>query len=172
MRLDKTAKDEPDQENPEEMVRRAFSRCSNFPDDKFGVLGLAQGLKRASSRTGVPMERIVAECADTSVYCPTDADLLTVARGIRDASKRAVQRDPWEDWKREPSAPFDMHGYDHAQAAQRHRERDALWTAAKGLGMFRNGDWAPYGVICAALREAGYPKTPYQGEMLTAWEKC
>lgn len=68
---------------PEEIVMRAFARCQNFPKERIGVLGLAQGLRVASDKFGVPMERIVSSCVSESPFCPTDYDLMNVARGMR-----------------------------------------------------------------------------------------
>ena len=76
----------------EEMVTRAFSRCSNFPKERIGVQGLADGLKLAAKRFGVPPSRIVAECAETSGYCPTDADMIGVARSLRPADPEPSPR--------------------------------------------------------------------------------
>ncbi len=69
-------------EGPEDLVTRAFSRCSNWPKERLGIIGLAQALKKVSDRIGVPMTAIVARCAESSPYCPTDADLLTAARDV------------------------------------------------------------------------------------------
>lgn len=76
----KTEDNEP--EGPEELVVRAFSRCSNYPKGRAGVLGLAQGLRLAADRFGVPMTTIVTECVEVSAFCPTDHDLLEVARAL------------------------------------------------------------------------------------------
>jgi hypothetical protein len=38
---------------------------------------------QAAAMVGVDPEKIIAECAVSSQYCPTDAELLSVARGIR-----------------------------------------------------------------------------------------
>jgi hypothetical protein len=70
---------------PEDLVIRAFSRCQNYPKERAGVLGLAQGLATAAARYGVTAEAIVRECVESSVFCPTDTDLLNVARGMRPA---------------------------------------------------------------------------------------
>lgn len=61
----------------------AFTRCMNYPKDEDGVAALARGLMWAASSTDIPMHRIVEECCRISMYCPTDADMLTVARDIR-----------------------------------------------------------------------------------------
>ena len=84
---------ETEQEYPEEMVIRAFSRCQNYPKERAGVLGLAQGLRAASDRFGVPMADIIRECVESSSYCPTDTDLLAVARGLTARDQPALK--PW-----------------------------------------------------------------------------
>lgn len=65
----------------------SFQRCMNYPKDELGVIALARGLVRAQRLTQVLMERIVSECLETSMYCPTDADFMTVARDIRGPNK-------------------------------------------------------------------------------------
>ncbi len=61
----------------------AFQRCMNYPKNEDGILALAQGLVKASDTTGVYMRKIVDECLESSMYCPTDADMLAVARDCR-----------------------------------------------------------------------------------------
>jgi len=72
---------------PEELVI-TFSRCANYPKDRAGILALAQGLVKASRITGVPMRAIVDRCTEISQWCPTDSDLLSVAREIQPAVTR------------------------------------------------------------------------------------
>ncbi len=67
----------------EELVMRAFSRCQNFPKERVGVLGLAQGLQGASDKFMVPMSSIIAACVRESTFCPTDHDLMNIARGMQ-----------------------------------------------------------------------------------------
>lgn len=78
---------ETEENGPEELVVRAFSRCQNYPKERAGVLGLAQGLRSASDRFLVPMSVIIAECIESSTFCPTDHDLLEVARALRQSEK-------------------------------------------------------------------------------------
>ena len=97
--------DDEETQDPMELIA-AFSRCQNWPADDFGRISLAQGLRRASERTGVPMLRIVEECGETSRFCPTDADLFTVAQGLKgpDPVEDLYPRDDAADkrsWKRE-----------------------------------------------------------------------
>jgi hypothetical protein len=71
-----------DEVTPMELVA-AFARCSNYPRDSEGILMLAQGLKRASTASGVAMEAIVRRCTESSVFCPTDFDLFKVAEELK-----------------------------------------------------------------------------------------
>ncbi len=80
------------EDSTEEMVTRAFSRCQNGPKERIGIKGLADALTRAADRFGVPAARIVAECAESSQYCPTDADLINVARGLKPAEPEQTSR--------------------------------------------------------------------------------
>ncbi len=59
-----------------------LSRTKNYPRDINGLNFLAEGLTRAAGSTGVDPSRIVKACAAASEWCPTDADLLSVARDI------------------------------------------------------------------------------------------
>jgi hypothetical protein len=77
----KLTEEEQDETAPEELVA-AFSRCSNYPKDKEGVLFLAQGLRKAATASGTQMAAIVARCQELSQYCPTDYDLLQVANEL------------------------------------------------------------------------------------------
>lgn len=70
-----------DEAIPEEQVA-AFARCPNYPRDENGVLFLAQGLRKAATRHGLRMSAIVEECLTTSGYCPTDLDMMNVARSL------------------------------------------------------------------------------------------
>ena len=80
------------EDGAEEMVTRAFSRCQNWPKERIGIKGLAEALTRAATRFGVSEARIVAECAESSQYCPTDADLINIARGLRPAEPEKTSR--------------------------------------------------------------------------------
>jgi len=69
------------QATPFELIA-TFQRCPNFPKDELGTIALAQGLAKAARETGVEMQAIVERCCEISKFCPTDADLLVVARDI------------------------------------------------------------------------------------------
>lgn len=75
---------------PEDLVVRAFSRCSNYPKEREGVLGLAQGLRKAATRFKIAMEAIVEACTEASTYCPTDSDLINVARALKPQAEKQV----------------------------------------------------------------------------------
>ena len=81
--LERASRGETETDEPEELVIRAFSRCGNYPKERAGVLGLAQGLLKASEKFHVPMQRIIQECIESSTFCPTDHDLLEVARALK-----------------------------------------------------------------------------------------
>ena len=71
-----------DTENPVLLVA-AFQRAPNYPRDDNGVRAMAAGLKRAADEAGVSMRSIVNRCLVESPRCPTDAEFLGVARGLR-----------------------------------------------------------------------------------------
>jgi len=82
--------DKHDDLTPEDLCRQAFMRCSNWPSDPLGQIGLAQGLKIASDRSGISQADIVTRCRETSPFCPTDADLLRVAAEMKQERERAA----------------------------------------------------------------------------------
>ncbi len=90
----------------QELVAR-FSRCERYPEDKQGINFLADGLERASESAGVSMLEIVEACAAISRFCPTDAELLTVARNIRDEHRREEEskRDQKAEWEKQYGKP-------------------------------------------------------------------
>ena len=59
-----------------------LSRTRNYPKDDNGVMGLAKGLIDASERSQVGAGRIIERCRLDSEFCPTDHDLLMVAREL------------------------------------------------------------------------------------------
>lgn len=156
-------RDEPEQDTPEELVTRAFSRCHNWPREQLGILGLAQGLRRATDRFSVPMEEIVTKCAELSQYCPTDVDMFTVAREIRDAVLRANQPDVTAQWYATYGTPepFDWQKIDHAQVK---RVRDMEREMLAAIRAKYPGEIGWHGMAVAA-RELGYP------DYAAAWEK-
>ncbi len=99
-----------DDRTPGDLIE-CFSRCANFPRTVEGIQFLAQGLAKASSDTGVPMQVIVDACAKASQYCPTDHELLNVGRNIRDELQRQIEskRDLHAEWERlyGPAKAFD-----------------------------------------------------------------
>ena len=86
-----------------DLCRRAFSRCSNWPEDRDGQIGLAEGLKLASDRFHVTEEALIARCREISAFCPTDADLLRVASDMFTASENAKEanRDRESEWRKQ-----------------------------------------------------------------------
>src|SRR5580704_8484617 len=93
--------------SPEELCRQAFSRCSNWPTDRAGQIGLAQGLKQASDRYKISQEDIIAKCREDSSFCPTDHELLRVGADIfrvREAAAEA-KRNQYAEWEKQYGKP-------------------------------------------------------------------
>ncbi len=59
-----------------------LSRTKKYPTDDDGVQHLARGLQQASESASIGAGRIIDRCAQISEWCPTDAELLSVARDI------------------------------------------------------------------------------------------
>ncbi len=134
-----------------------LGRTKNFPRDEDGLNFLADGLIRAACATGANPEQIVMICATTSEWCPTDADLMTIAVQIRDEQKRAkeaLQPSVESQWKAkygEPK-PFDWKALD----------MDRLWMVKEGERIMLERIKAKYpgeltwaGMIAAA-RDLGF----------------
>jgi hypothetical protein len=148
-----------------ELVSR-LSRTKNYPRDEAGVVYLAEGLARAASAAGVDARHIVMVCATTSEWCPTDADLVTIANQIRDEQRRAQEAllpPVTAQWKRkygEPK-PFDWKALD-TDRIKRVKAREAEMLSAIKAKYPGELSWA--GMIQAA-KELGYL------DYAEAWEK-
>jgi hypothetical protein len=105
-RFAKVENDERGEKSVEELVIEAFSRCSNYPKERAGVLGLAQGLRKASDKYRISVEGIVERCAENSPYCPTDAELFSTALSMRDELDRALKEANEKKEKREWEAQY------------------------------------------------------------------
>ena len=146
----------------------AFQRCQNYPKDDFGVQALVQGLATASRETGVQMQDITERCAKISQYCPTDADLLNVARDILADRKRAeeadVERTKRAQWERDcgPARPFDWNSaVDFRRVREVAERRTRLFLEIKKLLHLPTGKWAPLDEMWAAAERLGYHDYAY-----------
>jgi hypothetical protein len=74
------------------IITHKLSRQANFPDTDEGVKDLAKGLQRAVA-LGVSPDRLIEECKRSSPYCPTDWDLMQVARDL-------MPRETWQQPER------------------------------------------------------------------------
>ena len=137
-----------------------FERCSNYPRDERGVQALADGLLAAETAMLVPAAEIVARCARESTFCPTDADLLTVAREIRDEHRRAEQRDETEDWRRiyGPPQPFNIARDFFARANAAHQRDAEMWAKLRQHLKVVDGKWPDWSTMARAARELGYER--------------
>ncbi len=134
-----------------------LGRTKNFPRDEDGLNFLADGLIRAADETGANPEQIVMICATTSEWCPTDADLMTIAGQIRDEQKRAkeaLEPSVETQWKAKYGEPkqFDWKALD----------MDRLWMVKEGERIMLERIKAKYpgeltwaGMIAAA-RDLGF----------------
>ena len=161
--IDRFEDDEPIGEGPEDLVTKAFSRCQNWPKERLGILGLAQGLKKSAERFSVSMEAIVERCAEISQYCPTDADLLTVGRDLRAAIDRSNEPNKEAEWKLQYGAakPFDWTVIDK-EHVKHVRDREAKLIAAIKAKYPGEIGWSG---MAQAARELGYE------DYAKAWER-
>ena len=171
---DDAEKNEPT--SPEELCKQAFSRCSNWPEDYAGQIGLAQGLNRASERFRVSKEDLIEKCRELSAFCPTDADLLRVAGEMFTARQSAFEasRDQITEWRKQygPPKPFDQHGKctccgrDWTEIIKTSTgRRAAKWAALRAHFDVKKGKWPSYRDMAPVARQLGY--TDYA----EAWER-
>lgn len=143
-----------------------LDRTINYPKEFPGVVGLAKGLQKASDSLKIGASLIVDRCAGTSQFCPTDADLINVARdlarldavatGTYDSlagSGNSVAADR-EDWKRQygTPAPFEWRQID-AEKVKRVKDRERQMFSAIKAKYPGELSW---GGMIAAARELGY----------------
>ena len=150
-----------------------FARCRNYPTDQAALLFLAQGLRKASDSTGVAMELIVERCAETSPFCPTDADLFAAGRLIRDEIQRrqASLVDQKAEWREKYGRPepfligkalasVDIHSQKSKDAEMWRRVRTQLHVKAPTC---KDVSWPD---IYHAMDELGYELTNEQRRMM------
>lgn len=174
--------DEPQTAGPEELCRQAFSRCSNWPDDRAGQIGLAQGLKLASERYRITQEELINRCRELSAFCPADADLLKVAAEMFRAREASVEaaRDREAEWKRQYGKPEPNDW--RAEAAKIQSAAKIYWEKwAKMTALLRqecrrrNRPWKAMGageflqLQVWAQQQVGLPITPEQHKELVGW---
>ncbi len=113
-----------------------LSRTKKYPADDEGVMNLAQGLQKASDSTQVGAGRIIERCASISEWCPTDAELLTVARDL--AREDAVANGTYDSMaghssnvnsERQPCAVCENTGWETAYTL--HTPVNGNWKQAK-----------------------------------------
>lgn len=147
-----------------------LSRTNKYPSEEEGVIHLAQALQKASDSTQIGAGRIVDRCASISAWCPTDADLLTVARDLAredavaegtydsmaNAANRAVPISELEKiygppQKIEVSAEMKSRG---AKAQNRHKR---MWKEIREkLKLRHNEDWPSWEKCAEVARSLGY----------------
>jgi len=143
-----------------------LSRTKNYPKDEAGLVGLAEGLIRAAAATGANPQQIVMVCATTSEWCPTDFDLMTVAKQISDEQKRAqeaLEPSLEQQWRKEYGTPkpFDWKALDMDKVRLVKAREKEMFNAIKRK---YPGELDWHGMAQAA-RELGYE------DYAKAWER-
>jgi hypothetical protein len=117
-----------DQKTPLELVEQ-FSRCVNYPRTSEGIVAFAEELQNASEYSGVPMEDIVAKCREVADRAPEYADMLGIAREIKEDRQRKEEAstDKRKEWEREFGQPskFDV-DWSPGEVHKAAREREKL----------------------------------------------
>ncbi len=134
-----------------------LSRTKSYPKDDDGLTFLAEGLMRASAETGANPDQIIMICATTSEWCPTDHDLMTVAKQIRDEQKRAqeaLEPSVESQWRKKYGEPklFDWKALDTEKVkCVKAREREMLRKIKE-----RHPEELSWAGMIEAARELGY----------------
>ena len=145
-----------------------LSRTRNYPSEEAGVSGLARGLQEASNDSGIAADRIVDKCRKDSEFCPTDHDILAVARELaaQDLARKTQQAQDAArvNWPKEygPAKPFAWNEIDQDKVK---RVRDRERTMYREIKAKYPGELSWSG-MAAAARELGYD------DYATAWENA
>jgi hypothetical protein len=147
-----------------------LSRTRNFPQSEDGVKDLAESLDRISEVIGIDPAHLVQLCADTLEFCPSDAEMWTLARDIKEELRRERERtspSQSEQWRRQYGAPqaFDdsqlaAQWYPKVQAKIKRREQ--MWRELRAKFP---ANWPDWSTLAKAARELGYT------EYADAWER-
>lgn len=154
--------------SPEDLCRQAFSRCSNWPEDRLGQIGLAQGLYRASERFKITQQDLINRCKELSAFCPTDADLLRVAGEMFTQRKGAMEaaRNQRKEWEREYGPPRAFDQPDWKSIGDNSNSRHAqLWAGLRDHFKVNNGKWPSFRDMAPIARKLGFD------DYATAWER-
>ena len=169
--------DEPEAATPEDLCRQAFSRCSNWPEDRLGQIGLAQGLYRASGRFRITQEDLITRCRELSAFCPTDADLMRVAGEMFNARQAALaaKRNQNAEWERQYGKPHAFEGsrgkcsccgrdWEEIMKTASDR-RTEMWAKLRVHFEPKRGQWPSYRDMAPVVRDLGYE------DYADAWER-
>ncbi len=159
-----------------------LQRTANFPKDEAGSLALVHGLIRAAEKTGVAMDAIVEECCSSSRYCPTDADLLVVAKDLARCkavaegkfdsmgnAANSVKADTVDQWRKEYGKPVPFPAINaqfHAKAKAAHKRRQEMYRAIENHLGIKNQRYPDWTAMAKAARELGYE------DYAKAWENA
>lgn len=123
-----------------DLVEQHLSRAVGYPSETRAFVSLVNGLVKAELVSNVPAGRIAERCAELSKFCPTDYDLLSVARdmarcdavaagtfdSMAGAGNAVVDAEKLREEYGEP-APFDSHKIDMDRVKRvKDRERKLL----------------------------------------------
>ncbi len=168
----------PNEPTPEELCRQAFSRCSSWPEDRAGQLGLFQGLKAASERYRISQPDLIARCREQSSFCPTDHDLMVIGAELFKVRADAIEagRDRTQEWRKQYGPPQKMSvamqgkcldcGRDWSEIIKTARERrKQLWDGLRDHFKPKKGLWPPWKEMAPIARQLGFTKEA------DAWER-
>lgn len=143
-------------------IAKRFSRCPNYPKNPSEVVIFVEAIGKAVDRYGVDPEGLADRCLGLSQFCPTDFDLLTVAKEMREEVKRAedAQRNRVAEWRREYGEPQPLKVSFDRQKVRRDEE---LW---RQLRRQFPDFWPNWMTLADAAEELGY------SDYASAWRKC
>jgi len=164
---------------PEDLCRQAFSRCSNWPEDRLGQQGLFHGLYQASERFSISQEDLIARCREQSAFCPTDHDLMLIGAELfklREDAKEAA-RDRHAEWRAQygPAQKVPVTGmsgkclcgcgrdWSEILATAQDRQKK-LWDGLRAHFQPVKGKWPSYRDMAPIARKLGFEAEAH------AWE--
>ncbi len=141
----------------------------NFPsgaDAGVAVRELVDALERSSKGQRTFIERLVGACLETSKFCPTVADVVTVANDLREGDRRKEEatRNQVSEWRKEYGEPKPFSAIKLNEVGGENRRRDEMYRKIKAHLRINDGKWPDWQTMAAAARELGYE------DYAKAWE--
>lgn len=167
-------RDEQEQDFADELVP-VFERSVNYPKTSEGFQFLCMGLVKASTYTGISMRDIVERCREMSEYCPTDHDLMQVARDIKikRIETQNAGRNQEAAWRKEYGPPKKINVLNEytnlimstAKGGRWFENRDLVAKLSSHFGDRWGKDQISWRELFSAKESLGFPLTESEREL-------